>query len=123
MARKHSEITNQYRNFETQSDSAEAVMEWVRRRLSTQPEHQVRAWAKAQYKDAYEVMRRYGSDIRCEKARQEVESAKQHRRWIRQIRLALDALKRRKHQPLWRRTKPGAWGHEVMTYRAGKSGR
>ena len=120
MTRKHSKETTQYSDFETQSDSPEAVMEWVRRRLSTQPIHQVRAWAKAQYKDAHAVLRRYGSDIKCERARKEVESAKRHRRWIAQIRRALDAVERRRRGtlPFWKRTRIGVWGHEVQTYEA-----
>lgn len=107
-------------NFITESDSPEAVAKWVRKRLETQPMHQVRAWATAQYKAAGKVLRRYGSDIQCERVRQDVERAKQHRRWISRIRRALDAVEtgRRRHRPFWRRTKPGVWGHEVMTYQA-----
>jgi hypothetical protein len=70
-------------------------------------------------KTPYEVMRRYGSDIKTETAQKEYDSAKQHRRWINQIRRALEvAQQARRAAPLWRRTKPGAWGHEVQAYQS-----
>jgi hypothetical protein len=105
--------------FNTQDTDPAPVADWVRRRLETQTTHQIKAWAKAQYKDAYEVMRRYGSDIKTETAQKEYDSAKQHRRWINQIRRALEvAQQARRAAPLWRRTKPGAWGHEVQAYQS-----